>query len=60
MSAVALNAWWSRVRRVRGVDVDVDVHVTAIDGDGDLVGSVLNINVHFDLNQVLTPPVQET
>ncbi|MDF1830689.1 DUF4114 domain-containing protein, partial [Cycloclasticus pugetii] len=36
------------------VDVGIDVHVTASDGDGDMVASVLNVNINFDLNQVLS------
>jgi hypothetical protein len=36
------------------VDVGIDVHVAASDGDGDLVTTVLNVNINFDLNQVLS------
>ena len=39
------------------VDVGINVHVAATDGDGDVLSSVLNININFDLNQVLTDPV---
>ncbi len=39
------------------VDVGINVHVAATDGDGDVLSSVLNININFDLNQVLTEPL---
>jgi len=39
------------------VDVGINVNVAATDGDGDVLSSVLNININFDLNQVLTDPV---